>query len=164
MSINKQALLEWLQGEVLITVFGNGNLNTIRQTVFSNLVDEIQSGRFDSPSDDLVWSALEVVKIHIQAGRNDLAMIDIDEAISIITEQIGAQRVMESIENIEDEMCDDFSPRAQRINEQLNKLRQIFGINIPDNGGLPTMEDVLIDEPMPITLPEGNENAGVSAE
>jgi hypothetical protein len=61
--LNKQALLEWLREMMIESVFPNDNLNTIRRSAYTSIIQEIQSGRFDAVQSEVqrLRAALEAI-------------------------------------------------------------------------------------------------------
>lgn len=106
MNIDKRAYLDRLNS---LATYLKDNGAIVSAGVIVMLRDELETGCFDVPS-----------------GSNHLS------ALHQIANDAGTDRVREAIENIEDEMCDDFSLRAQRINKQLHDLRDVLGIALPE--------------------------------
>jgi len=82
LSLDKQKLLEWLKGEVLITVFNDSNLSVIRQTVYTNLIDKIQTGSFDSS--DISSETQSKIKLRVEEILKEKAQEQLNLAVEVL--------------------------------------------------------------------------------
>lgn len=157
-TISKSKIMEWCKGMCTAPeVITRSDWMQGFDRAMSKAYEEIESGRFDSPEPTGPYTirrdpfgyaeAIErdgYTLLHLNTGteRNEEEVEGIVDRLNgmpgpskssmgLMLDK-GLERVREAIEAIEDEMCDDFSPRAQRINEQLINLREALDINIPD--------------------------------